>query len=232
MSQAPAYLTAEITAPSDATAFTVDFGGIVAYGADAPSPVAFTLAAWNGTGEAISALSVVTYDSHAASLTTAAEVDVTYALTGVNVAAASGGTPGPQIFAPVGFSSGALPSLKVTGTLAAATTGSIRIGIMLHDTLPVQYGAQNSTPAKSVTVGTSAVRLDTGLANRRFIIIVNNGSSVIYVDASTSASSVTTSSGLPLAASGGAMTLDVGPDLEVYAISGTAGQNVRVAEFA
>lgn len=83
-----------------------------------------------------------------------------------------------------------------------------------------------SAPA-AVSVGTVAVRLDTGLANRRYITIVNNGTAAIYVGG---ANTVTTATGLPIAA-GASATYNLGPSLQLWGIS-TATQDVRPLEVA
>lgn len=78
----------------------------------------------------------------------------------------------------------------------------------------------------AVSVGTTAVRLDTGLANRRYITIVNNGTAAIYVGTSA----VTTATGIPIAA-GASATFNLGPSLPLYGIS-TATEDTRVMEVA
>ncbi len=90
-----------------------------------------------------------------------------------------------------------------------------------------------------VTVGTTAVALRCGAsnqANRRRILIFNNGSSAIFIGGNTS---VTTGTGYPIPApSGGLLSstgyapiqIDIGPDLTLYAISAAAGQDIRVIE--
>ena len=86
-------------------------------------------------------------------------------------------------------------------------------------------GAAAAPAAK--TVGTSAVQLDTAFAGRSAVTVVNNGTAVVYIGTT----GVTTSTGIPLAASGGTWTLPWGSAIPVYGISGTAGQDVRVAEY-
>lgn len=80
----------------------------------------------------------------------------------------------------------------------------------------------------AVTVGTSATQLPgTALDKRRTLLIYNNGSAIIYIGPS----GVTTSSGFPMAV-GSALALSVAEGVAVYAISGSASQNVRVLELA
>ncbi|MHB1670211.1 MAG: hypothetical protein ACYCUK_23205, partial [Thiomonas sp.] len=73
----------------------------------------------------------------------------------------------------------------------------------------------------AVTVGTSATRLDSGLSNRTSIVVINNGTASIYLGFGSVSSSLTTSNGIPLAASGGALTLPMASTVAVYGISGT-----------
>lgn len=88
--------------------------------------------------------------------------------------------------------------------------------------------AQTSIFAQNVTVGVTATAVPTTiLTGRRSLMIYNNGTVPIYIGSST----VTTTSGLPVVV-GQALSMDAGPGLLVYAISGTAGQNVRVLEVA
>lgn len=80
----------------------------------------------------------------------------------------------------------------------------------------------------AVTVGTGPVRIDQGTANRRYVLVVNNGSATVYVGKDNT---VTTANGIPVAA-GASLSLNLGPSLQLWGISGTAGQDVRVIEAA
>lgn len=79
----------------------------------------------------------------------------------------------------------------------------------------------------AVSVGTAATRIDQGTVNRKYIIIVNNGSATVYVGSSDT---VTTANGLPIAA-GASLSMNLGPSLQLWGIS-TATQDVRVLEAA
>lgn len=81
-------------------------------------------------------------------------------------------------------------------------------------------------PPVAKSVGTTAVQLDSGLTNRRYILVVNNGTDYIYVGTSA----VTAASGIPIAA-GASMTLNLGPALSLYGIAGST-QDTRVMEVA
>lgn len=84
----------------------------------------------------------------------------------------------------------------------------------------------------AVSVGTVATQLDpTPPANRRLILVVNNGTSAIFVGFGSGADTVTAATGIPVAAGGGSMQANLGPALPVYAIS-TAAQDVRVLQAA
>lgn len=193
MSQAPAYLTAEITAPTTTSAFSIDLGGIVAYGSTAPSPAAFTLAVWNGSDQDITALSVVTYDSHAAGQTDTAEVTVTYAMSSVSVAAAANSKPGTQQFSPTAFSSGLLPNLKVTGTLAAdASSGSIRVTVMLHEVDPAggssSSGVSLTNASGTITTGGTSQQLVAANSSRKYLLVVNLSTDTLWIRFGSTAS--------------------------------------------
>lgn len=127
------YLTGEITAPTTATAWSIALGNLIAPGETAPAPAALTVVLWNGSDQKITSASVVLSDSHAAGASTSAAAQITYVLPSVAVPAVASGSPGLQKFAPIGLTSGLLPTLTVTGGLAAdASSGSIRVGVYLH----------------------------------------------------------------------------------------------------
>ncbi len=119
----------------------------------------------------------------------------------------------------------------ITGTGIYAGGTNVRLDtrhFALAVAEPVSGGA--AAPA-AVSVGLAAGRLDTGFAGRTNVIIVNNGTAAIYAGLGASAPAVTTATGLPIASGGGTATFRVGAAVQVWAISGTAGQDVRVAEF-
>lgn len=80
------------------------------------------------------------------------------------------------------------------------------------------------------TVGTSPVTIPNygQLLNRRAVQIYNNSSNTIYIGGSD----VTTATGFPVPAGAYAPTLDAGYDLPIYAIAGSAGNDVRVIEIS
>jgi len=85
-----------------------------------------------------------------------------------------------------------------------------------------------SIASVAVTVGVTEVALPTtALSGRDEIIIQNNGSVPIFIGPT----GVTTSSGLEIGKRSN-VTLNLGPSVDVYGISGTAGQDVRVFEIA
>jgi hypothetical protein len=95
------------------------------------------------------------------------------------------------------------------------------------DTQVVAPGGVAGTPLSSaVTVGITAVPLPaTALADRKALYVHNNGAVPIYIGGS----GVTTSTGIPLLPGTG-QGFDFAKPCVLYAISGTAGQNVRVLE--
>lgn len=167
------YLTGEITAPTTATAWSIALGNLVAPGETAPAPAALTVVLWNGSDQKITSASVVLSDSHAAGATTAADVKITYALPSVAVPAVASGSPGTQNFAPLALVAGLLPTLTVTGALAAAaTSGSIRVGVYLH-TAGASSLPQSMAATTSITAGGTAQSLFAALANRAVFTIQN-----------------------------------------------------------
>ena len=88
----------------------------------------------------------------------------------------------------------------------------------------------------SVTVGTTAVSLTAGVVDpdaisgtaddiTRRVVISNEGAQIVYVGGP---GVTTTAYGAKLAATTGQIALELTRDDEVWAISGTAGQTVRV----
>lgn len=91
-------------------------------------------------------------------------------------------------------------------------------------------GSHNVAWQTSVeTVGVTAVELcATPLSGRKTVLIVNNGSKSIYLGETNA---VTTSSGIEIPQHA-SMEFQFGEILDMWAISGTAGQNVRIMEAA
>lgn len=91
--------------------------------------------------------------------------------------------------------------------------------------------ANSSVLQAQVTVGTTAVALPASpLANRKSLVIQNTSSATIFIGSAT----VTTSGatvGIQLL-KGGSMEIDAGPSCIVYAIAGSAGNNIAVLEMA
>lgn len=80
-----------------------------------------------------------------------------------------------------------------------------------------------------LTVGTSAIEVKVGasrLANRKIVTLYNNSSSTIYWGFT---SGVTISSGSPIEKNE-FIVWSVGPDLPIYVIANSAGNNTRVTE--
>lgn len=91
-------------------------------------------------------------------------------------------------------------------------------------------GSHNIAWQTSVTpVGVTAVELcATPLSGRKTVLIVNNGTKSIFLGESNA---VTTSSGIEIPQHA-SMEFEFGEILDIWAISGTAGQDVRVMEAA
>ncbi len=84
----------------------------------------------------------------------------------------------------------------------------------------------------NVTVGVAAgvlVAADAATTDRRSISVYNNGSATIYVGpaATVTVAAGSNLGGFPVPV-GASLTLDAAPQAELYAISGTAAQDVRI----
>lgn len=89
----------------------------------------------------------------------------------------------------------------------------------------------NGGSQAAITVGTSAILANvsgSNLTNRKSLTVYNNGTVLIYFGFTNA---VTTSTGTPVVP-GTTVIFSVGPSTNVYLISGTASQNVRVTEAA
>ena len=94
---------------------------------------------------------------------------------------------------------------------------------------PEDFSVSIGLRSRAVTVGVSATPLPTNpLEYRRALVVHNNGSNTVFVGDS----SVTTSTGLPLAA-GEKIAFDIqgNPNVVVYAVAGT-NTDVRIMELA
>lgn len=98
----------------------------------------------------------------------------------------------------------------------------------LHRQLLINDACNIGMSQAAVTVGTSAVALFASpLANRKRVIIQNRGSASIFVGAS----GVATTDGIEVS-KGGSLALEAGVACALYAISTSAGNNVRVIQLA
>lgn len=113
---------------------------------------------------------------------------------------------------------------------------SVRLGdgtnltdVTSDNRLEVFHAPDSGAQSAAALVGTSAVELASSpLANRKKIIVQNNGSKDIFLGG---ANTVTVSSGIRVPR-GASFELDWGPNVDLWAISGAAGQDVRVMEVA
>lgn len=95
-----------------------------------------------------------------------------------------------------------------------------------------RWGGPTTPKLTSATVGTTASRIVLNNPRRVKLTLLNLGASDVYVGFD---SSVTTSSGLKLVASTGTLESNASDDgeevlVELWAISGTAGQTVMISE--
>ncbi|MBU2061865.1 MAG: hypothetical protein KKH44_08480 [Bacteroidetes bacterium] len=89
---------------------------------------------------------------------------------------------------------------------------------------------QGFTKTTSATVGTTVATLPEygQLFNRRSIIIYNNSANTIFIGGSD----VTIANGLPVIASTFSPSIDAGYNMKIYAVSASAGNDVRVLEIS
>ena len=152
-----------------------------------------------------------------------------------NVSASEAGL---YVGAPIRFTSGL--NIGFHSLVKSVTTSSGTTTVTLVDNLPKDvavgdtfciYVIPPGTPANvsqvtaAYSVGTSATAIGSNPAGRKWILVYNNGSDTIYVGGS----GVTTSSGVPVPA-GGPASFPYGANIQLYAISATAGQDVRTME--
>lgn len=121
-------------------------------------------------------------------------------------------------------------SRAVTGPLAAISAADDRADLIsdLYRRIYVNDSANIGVASAAVSVAGTATNLAaSALGGRRRMMILNNSGKPIYVGPS----GVTTSSGLRIAA-GGNMSLEIGPNVALYAIGDGSGQDARVFELA
>ena len=123
----------------------------------------------------------------------------------------------------IGFkaTNAALTALSATGDRADAISD-------LYRRMYINDSPNIACASSAKTVGVAAAQLDsTPLAGRRRVIIQNNGTKNIYVGPT----GVTVGSGLKIAANA-SLALEIGENVPLYAISGTAGQTAILFELA
>jgi len=129
---------------------------------------------------------------------------------------------------PIGVGGVSATTASALGALSAAGDRYHLLGDLYRRTFvndSYNIGWQTST----LTVGLTALEVGaTPLAGRRGIIVQNLGNQAIYVGEDNT---VTTSTGVEVE-KGSSIELQWGEALNVWVISGTASQDVRVMEFA
>ena len=105
--------------------------------------------------------------------------------------------------------------------LTTNASGELRVAASVTLAAP-----DTAITAQAFTVGTTEVDVSPGGAGRDEIIIQNLGPQPIYIGPT----GVTTSTGLQIGKRSN-VTLGLGPSVDVFAISGTAGNDVRVMEI-
>jgi len=118
----------------------------------------------------------------------------------------------------------------VSGVLTALSDSGDRYDLLgdLYRRTWVNDSANIAIKSTAETVGTSVAEIvATPLAGRRFITIQNEGSVPVFVGAS----GITTATGAKISKKSSA-TFQWGEDIDIFMISGTASQDVRVLESA
>jgi hypothetical protein len=121
-------------------------------------------------------------------------------------------------------------SRALSGALAAVSATGDRADVIsdLYRRIYINDSPNIGVASTAVTVGLTEVALSSSpLAGRRRMIIQNLSNKDINVGPT----GVTTSTGLRIGA-GGSLALEIGPNVSLFAIAGTAALNVRVFELA
>ena len=119
----------------------------------------------------------------------------------------------------------------LSGALAAVSASGDRADMIsdLYRRLWVNDSANIALKNSAETVGVTAAQvLATPLAGRRMVTIQNEGTVDVYMGHNAS---VTTANGIKISKKSSA-TYELGEDIDIYMISGTAGQDVRFLEAA
>ena len=118
----------------------------------------------------------------------------------------------------------------VSGVLTALSATNDRYDLLgdLYRRTWINDSANIAIKSTAETVGVAVAEVvSTPLAGRRFITIQNEGTADVYVGAAA----ITTSTGAKISKKSSA-TFQWGEDINVFMISGSAGQDVRVLESA
>jgi hypothetical protein len=120
-------------------------------------------------------------------------------------------------------------SRAVDGLLSAVSASNDRADLLsdMYRRVWTNSSANVGMTVGTETVGLTAVELAaTPLAGRRFITIQNEGTVDVFIG---HANTVTTANGIKISKKSSA-TFELGEDIDVWAISGSAGQDVRVLQ--
>ena len=126
---------------------------------------------------------------------------------------------------------GSINTDLIAGAEVQITDGTDTLAVNADGSLNAQFSPSATTTMKTTaeTVGVTAVQVvSTALANRRTVTIQNEGNQDVYFGEDNT---VTTSTGMKISKKSSA-TYDLGPLVDIYMISGTAGQDVRILELA
>jgi len=118
----------------------------------------------------------------------------------------------------------------VSGVLTALSATGDRYDLLgdLYRRTWINDSANIGLASTAETVGTSVAEVvSSPLAGRRFVTIQNEGTADVFVGAAA----ITTSTGVKISKKSSA-TMQWGEDIDIFMISGSAGQDVRVLESA
>lgn len=121
----------------------------------------------------------------------------------------------------MGFSSKRISDPAVAGNTLDC------LAVSLQDSA---YGSKGTKTFSQVTVGTTAVQLAAANTARKNLVIVNGGTATIYLGKDGSVTATGATGGIPLPAN--ASLVDENSTDAWFAVSGTAGQDVRVLQVA
>jgi hypothetical protein len=205
---------------NDGDVLAIDSSGFITANIDGTVTVDGTVAATqSGTWDINSIVNPVTIQDGGGSITVDGIVTANFTSEADDAAAVTN---------PLGVGGVAADVATALSEISAAGDRFHLLGTMYRQLITADFAGVGFQHA-SVDVGTTAVQLDTSAYNGRTkVIIQNRGNQSIFVGSSNS---VTTGNGIEISKRS-SMEFPFGEALELWAISGNAGQDVRILEAA